>query len=171
ERIQGQYAEQRAVTRLSAALLHADLRPPEGPSIQTIYGFWARKFRWTVEEAAALVMGMDPKLLEMYEIVVPSQGKGMFQILLDYFRRRFTDEVFPGDLRHYAPTIGIENECLWSAIDYFHTKKQKLPRQSDEKKKQNTRDQIVFALALNHGFRSGKPNQATGIIKRLLDKV
>jgi hypothetical protein len=143
-------ARKKIEAALEAALEEERLRPSE-EKLMRIYGLWARKSPWTVQEAAALVMGADPSIIAAHEFPAA--------------------EIVPTDLRERAPTVGLANSLLWSAIDLYNPATQKAIRRSDETRKDNTKDKMLFGLALHNGYRSANPDRTAAKIWRVLDKV
>jgi hypothetical protein len=163
-------ARKKIEAALEAALEEERLRPSE-EKLMRIYGLWARKSPWTVQEAAALVMGADPSIIAAYEFL-PSKYREEFDRVAGLIRREFpAAEIVPADLRERAPTVGLANSLLWSAIDLYNPATQKAIRRSDETRKDNTKDKLLFALALHNGFRSANPVRTAAKVKRVLDKV
>jgi hypothetical protein len=155
----------------NAEALLQNLLHPSKDQLMRIYKRWAKQQHyWTVEEAAALVMGADPDVVKMYEFL-PSEERRIFDRLVDIIRRKFPDKVFPADLRDFAPTVDVENKLLWRAIDYCAPKEQKALRKADEKKRKQTDDKILLALALDLGFRLDRDNPATGKIKHVTERA
>jgi hypothetical protein len=153
----------------------ADLQEALHPStdeLMLIYSFWSTKFPyWTVEEAAALLMGSDPRLVCAAYDVLPRDDRKTFDLFVDIIRRKFPTEVHPADLRDYASTINVVNDLLWSAIDYYCPSKKPI-RKSSETVNENTRNKLAYGLALRYGYRSSnRTNEAVGIIQRKLEEV
>jgi hypothetical protein len=164
--------DERARTEAEAALqtvLQRGLHPRDD-QLKEIYDFWSKKYRWTVEEAAALIIEANPNIFEAYEFF-PPEDRERFDVAVDLLRRRFPSEVSPAELREYAPTIGIVNSWLWAAIDFYQSTKKKTVRKSAETMKDKTRGKIIFGYGLNSGYRSAGNNHASATMKHTLDKV
>src|ERR1700675_1018854 len=84
--------DKRARTNAEAVLQKG--LPPSEDELKWIYGFWSKKYYWTVEEAAALVMGADPRVFAAYEFL-PLEDRKTFDRMVDFIRRRFPNNVFP----------------------------------------------------------------------------
>jgi hypothetical protein len=144
---------------------------PSLDELMLIYSFWSTKFPyWTVEQAAFLLMGSDPRLVAAYDLL-PHQERKTFDLMTDILQRKFPTKVSPAELREYVPTIGVDNELLLSAIDYYCPSNQKPIRASSEKVAQNTRDDVFFGFGLANGYRSDKNNPAAGKMQRTLENV
>ena len=119
---------------------------PSEDVLKGIYSFWAKKFRWSVEEAAALIMGADPQFVIAAYHVLSAEDRKRFDRMVDLIRRKFPIEVFPADLPVYAATIEVVNDLLWSAIDHYHPREQKPIRKSARDKEREDEKPNYFRL-------------------------
>ena len=111
--------------------------------------------RWTIKEAAALVIEADPSVIIAYRYW-PAEPQYAFDGLENILRRNFGTDLAPAALRKYGPRIGIENTLLWSAIDQFHGTHE--PRQSSETVERYKVEDMFFGLSLRHGYSSEHPS-------------
>jgi hypothetical protein len=145
---------------------------PSGDRLKRIYAHYCKTMSyWKVEEAAALLMGMHP--ISDFDLAdLNPELAEQFDLLVDMIGRQFGDQpVIPSELREWAPSTGIENELLWSAIDYYAAKKKKGgkgPRQSDETRKQKADGLILAAMASIVGFKDRQNSATTKIHDELL---
>jgi hypothetical protein len=145
------------------------LSHPSEQELNEICNHWCKKFYLTVDEAAALLMGWDPIVLEGYQFLA-ADLQAAYRQMVDLIRRRFPNQVSPADLREYVTTTGIANNLPWPVMHNGSPPDTKPVRASDEKRKQKTKDKILLGIALEKGYRPDRSNTATGMIKNLLDR-
>jgi hypothetical protein len=136
--------------------------------LKSLYSFWLKFPFWTADEAAALLIGADPRQVAAFYIL-PVAYREKLKEVTNLIHQKFPDDkVSPSALRDYAPTIGVVNDLLWSA----DPSEKKPARKSSETLKENTRNKIAYGLALRYGYRSGnRTNVAVGTIQRRLEEV
>ena len=107
--------DEEAKAKLEVVLQKA-LSPSED-ELRRIYDYWGRFSRWTIKEAAALVIEADPSVIIAYRYW-PAEPQYAFDGFENILRRNFGTDLAPAALRKYGPRIGIENTLLWSAIEH-----------------------------------------------------
>jgi hypothetical protein len=176
--LQQETLERETVEVCLRGAIHQRLHPTED-ELQLIYEYWvAFKHRWSVEEAAVLLMGASPgpdpdvEEVDLVEIlmcsdvaswefgVVPAEERKRFQRYVDAIRRRFGESIDPHELYKWATEREFENSLLGAALEKYSPGGSKPERAGPRKNKENKRDEILAAAAKALGYDPKKSNLA-----------
>ena len=130
----------------------------------TLYLEWSKKSHWTLEEAAALMIGARPDALTpQLREYLPIDIAHKFETLCDLLRRKFGERVPPPELLDWAELIGEEiPAALISAIQSRTPGAKRTPRQSDEAKVKKTLLKIILGIAVDkYAFDPRRNHNAT----------